>query len=101
MCILVCVYRLAVVIMQIEVDGQRADRSSSIWYNRNSIVRSGLEADALLSEPIMTEEDRRVFARIAGVETEAFGPLGGIVVVISAFIVKGVFSFKAFLHKIV
>lgn len=97
--ILARVYRLAMAIVQIELDGQRADRSSSTWYNRKSIVRSGLEADALLSEPIMTEEDRRVFARMAGgVETEAFGPLGGIVIVISAFIIKGVFSFYMVPH---
>ena len=84
--------------MQIEIDGQRADRSSSTWYNRSSIVRSGLEADALLSEPIMTEEDRRVFARVAGVaETEAFGLLCRIVIVISAFIQK-VFSSYMVLH---
>lgn len=85
--------------MQIELDRQRVDRSSSTWYNRNSIVRSGLEADALLSEPIMTEEDRRVFARMAGgVKTEAFGLLGRIVIVISAFIVQKVFSFYMALH---
>lgn len=97
--ILARVYRLAVVIMQIELDRQRADRSSSTWYNRNSIVWSGLEADALLSEPIMTEEDRRVFARMAGgVKTEAFGSLGRIVIVISACIVQRVFSFYMALH---
>lgn len=97
--ILARVYRLAVVIMQIELDRQRADRSPSTWYNRNSIVRSGLEADALLSEPIMTEEDRRVFARmVGGVKTEAFGSLGRIVIVISAFIVRRVFSFYMALH---
>jgi len=99
MCILARVYRLAAVIMQIELDGQRADRSSSTWHNRDNIVRSGLEADALLSEPIMTEEDRRIFARMTGgVETEAFGPLGRIVIVISAFIVQGVFSFYMVPH---